>query len=196
LLSGKVKTLTVCARTELVKQIIQESTLCKIPSKYPCGDHPLWVELSQFGRIRCLPTITAAYRMSVSSATRRSDPMETYRFIAGWAEFDRDAVDLYSLQQGEEATALFRINVTRRRFRALALLGESREARDELKRLRGFGVRIGTKERLMYILSTLVRSGTAGALSLKWGIHMWRVIRYGIGPTGERLKLRRAKSGQ
>lgn len=137
-----------------------------------------------------MPDVYAAYRVSGGSATRPRDPMNAYKLLAGLGEFERDVLDLYEFPQGEEATMLFKISATRRRFRALALLGESAKARDELQRLKGFGIRIGAKDRLMYMISTLVHSGTSGALTLKWGIHMWRAMRYGIRPNGERPKLR------
>jgi glycosyltransferase involved in cell wall biosynthesis len=48
IVSGRIRTLTVCTRTALVKKAMRESPLCKL-GRYPMGDHPLWVALSRYG---------------------------------------------------------------------------------------------------------------------------------------------------
>ena len=188
IVSGKIRTLTVCSRTVLVREAMSESPLCK-RGRYPMGDHPLWVALSRYGVCYCIPDVSASYRVSPESTTRPRDPMNAYKFLAGLGEFERDVLDLYELSQGEEATTLFKISATRRRLRALALLGDSVAAQHELEKLEMYKSRIKTADRLMYVLSSLVHPGTMGALTLKWGIHMWRAVRYGIWPNGKRLTL-------
>lgn len=186
ILQGRVKTLTVCTRLRSVKNALKESALCR-PDRYPFGDHPLWVELSRIGKCRCLPEVSASYRKSQISATRQSDPMKTYRFIAGWGQFDRDVLELYPLRQGEEAATNLKIDATRRRFRSLALLGESLQAKDELRRLEGFNVHIRAIDKLLYIVSKVARPNTCGATALKWCIHLYRAIRYSKWLKGEKV---------
>jgi hypothetical protein len=158
-----------------VKRAIRESPLCR-SGRYPFGDAPLWVELSRAGICRCLPTDYASYRLSTNSATRPRDIMDVYRFIAGSSEFDRDVLGLYPLPQGEEAAVAARVIATRRRLRALALLGESVQARAELQWLLRLGAKLRTRDNFLYFISTLVQPGTIGAATLKWAILRWRTI--------------------
>jgi hypothetical protein len=162
ILTGRVKTVTVCTRTELVRQALKESCLCQA-GRYPFGDAPMWVEASRHGRCVCLPQAYATYRLSRNSATRPRDIMDVYRFIAGACEFDRDALGMYPLPQGEQAGIEARIQATRKRLRAVALLGEAQKVREELDWLSRLGARVRVREHLLYLLSLLTRPGTLGA---------------------------------
>lgn len=162
ILAGRVKTVTVCTRTEVVRQALEHSPLCRA-GRYPFGDAPMWVEASRHGRCVCLPQVYAAYRLSRNSATRPADIMDVYRFIAGSCEFDRDALGMYALPQGKQATIDARIQATRKRLRALTLLGEAKQVREELLWLRRLGTRAHIREYLLYLLSILTKAGTPGA---------------------------------
>lgn len=177
ILHGRVKTLTVCARASSVQRAIRDSPLCR-SGKYPFGDAPLWVELSQEGICRCLPTEYASYRLSTNSATRPRDIMDVYRFIAGSSEFDRDVLALYPLPQGEKAAVSARVHATRRRLRALALLGEVSKARDELQWLIRLGAKLRTRDYLFYLISLFAQPGTIGASSLKWALVRWHTMQH------------------
>jgi glycosyltransferase involved in cell wall biosynthesis len=178
---ARIRTLTVCTRTALVKVAMRDSPLCRL-GRYPMADHPLWVALSQFGVCQCMPDVYSAYRVSEGSATRPSDPMNAYKFLAGSGEFERDVLDLYELPQGKEATMLLKISATRRRLRALALLGNSVAVQHELQKLELYNVRIKMTDRLLYVLSTIVSPETLGAAVVKFSIHLWRALRYGKWP--------------
>src|SRR6266567_4559690 len=78
ILSGYVKTLTVCTKTALIQRALRESPLCKT-GRYPFGDAPMWVEASQHGDCLCLPEEYATYRLSRNSVTRPRDIMDVYR---------------------------------------------------------------------------------------------------------------------
>jgi glycosyltransferase involved in cell wall biosynthesis len=64
-----ISTPTVCARSDLVKKAYFESPQCRDFS-LPMGDMPLWLEISQCGRIRYLRQPLASYRLSTNSASR------------------------------------------------------------------------------------------------------------------------------
>lgn len=177
ILAGRVKTVTVCTKTELVRRALKESPLCRA-GRYPFGDAPMWVEASRYGRCMCLAEPYATYRLSKNSATRPRDIMDVYRFIAGACEFDRDALELYPLPMGEQAGIEARIQATRKRLRALALLGEANQVRDELHSLGALGARRRLQEILLYVLSTLTQPGTLGATFRRQVLVAW----HGLAP--------------
>lgn len=175
ILVGRVKTVTVCTRTELIRQALRVSPLCQ-PGRYPFADSPMWVEASRHGRCLCLPEPYATYRLSLNSATRPRDIMDVYRFIAGASEFDRDVLGMYPLPQGKHAATEARIVATRKRLRALALLGESCKVRGELRWLQRLGGQAGFREYLLYLLSVLTQAGTLGAPLRRWVLVAWRAL--------------------
>lgn len=175
ILAGRVKTVTICTKTEVIRQALQESPLCRL-GRYPFGDAPMWVEASRHGRCLCLPQPYATYRLSLNSATRPRDIMDVYRFIAGASEFDRDVLGIYCLPQGEKAGLEARIQATRKRLRALALLGEAGKVREELRWLKRLGARAHSREHLLYLLAMLTQPDTIGAPLRRWVLLAWHAF--------------------
>lgn len=179
ILSGQVKTVTVCTRTELAQRALQESPLCKI-GLYPFGDSPLWVAVTRRGHCLCLPEDYGTYRLSKNSATRPREIMDVYRFIAGAADFDRTVLGLYPLREGSKATTEARIAATRKRLRALALLGDAENAREEVCWLYRLGAKIRLRDYLSYWVAILSQTGTWSAGVRKWGLLKWHALTHDI----------------
>ena len=173
ILAGKVKTVTVCLRTDLAQTALKESPLCK-PGLYPFGDAPLWVEASRQGTCLCLPMEFGSYRLSSNSATRPREIMSVYRFIADASAFDRAVLGNYCLRAGPEASLEMRVRATRRRLRALAFLGEATQVREELHWLLQLGARIHFGEYLLYWGAMISRPGTWSGALRKWGLLRWQ----------------------
>lgn len=172
ILSGQVKTLTVCTKTALIQRALRESPLCKT-GRYPFGDAPMWVEASQHGDCLCLPDEYATYRLSRDSVTRPRDIMDVYRFIAGAAEFDRDVLGLYPFPRGKKAAVEVRIQATRKRLRALAFLGEATKVREELWWLCRLGAKVNIRDYLLYLGAAFSQPGTLGAAWRRWALLSW-----------------------
>lgn len=175
ILRGEVKTVTVCTRTQLVHKALQDSPLCKA-GLYPFGDAPLWVAVTRSGHCLCLPDSYGTYRLSRNSATRPAEIMDVYRFIAGASEFDRTVLGLYTLRKGAKATREGRITATRKRLRALALLGDAEKVREELCWLSRLGAKIGLREYLLYWGALLSQPGTWRADSRRWALAKWHAL--------------------
>lgn len=173
ILDGKVKTVTVCTRTHLMQQALKRSPLCK-PGLYPFADAPLWVEASRHGRCVCLPEAFGTYRLSRNSATRPADLMDVYRFIAAASDFDRAVLALYGLRKGARATQVASIQATRKRLRALALLGDAPHVQEELTQLSQLGAHLRMRERLWYLGALLSQPGTRGAEARSWVLQTWQ----------------------
>jgi glycosyltransferase involved in cell wall biosynthesis len=148
ILSGRVKTVTVCTRTLLMQKIMRDSPLCR-PGRYPFADAPLWVEAHRQGACVCLPEEYGTYRLSRNSATRPAEIMDVYRFIAAASEFDRTVLGLYPLRTGAEATRKARIAATRKRLRALSLLGDGEKAGEEMLWMSRLGAHPSAREYLL-----------------------------------------------
>ena len=172
ILCGRVKTVTVCARSALIQKALRESPLCRA-GRYPFGDAPLWVEASREGECICLPHDYASYRLSKESVTRPRDIMDVYRFAAAASEFDRDVLGLYPLPQGDKLAATVCIQATRKRLRALALLGEASKVREEIQWLHQLGATIRLRDYFLFAGSILSQPGTIGARSRQWALHAW-----------------------
>ena len=172
ILCGRVKTVTVCARTTVIQKALRESPLCKA-GRYPFGDAPMWVEASRAGNCLCLPHDYGTYRLSRESVTRPRDMMDVYRFIAAASEFDRDVLGLYPLPQGDVLAATARIQATRKRLRALAFLGEASQVREEIRWLRRLGAKIRLRDYFLFAGSILSQPGTIGARSRQWALLTW-----------------------
>lgn len=175
ILRGRVKTVTVCTRTLLMQKAMRESPLCK-PGLYPFADAPLWVEAMRQGHCVCLPESYGTYRLSRNSATRPREIMDVYRFIAAASEFDRTVLGLYTLRKGTEATRAARIEATRKRLRALALLGDAEKAREELLWMSRLGAHPSLGEYLLYWGSVVSRSGTWIAAARHWSLRKWQAV--------------------
>ena len=175
ILNGRVKTVTVCTRTALIKQALRESPLCR-PGRYPFGDAPLWVEANCAGSCVCFPEDFATYRLSDQSVTRPRDTMDVYRFIAGTCEFDRDVLELYPPVHAERLALEARVRATRIRLRALALMGETQGVREELVRLGVLDADVHLRERLLYLGSRLSETGTFGAATRRWILEKWHSL--------------------
>lgn len=180
ILAGRIKTVTVCVRTDLVQRALKDSPLCRT-GRYPFGDAPLWVEASRAGQCLCLPDDYATYRLSRNSATRPRDILDVYRFVAGSSEFDRDVLGIYDLPQGSTATIQARIAATRKRLRALAMLGDSNKVREELWWLCRLGAKAHFREYLLYLGAVLSQPGTWGAAPRKWGLLKWHALTHRNG---------------
>ena len=175
ILCGQVKTVTVCTRNQLVKRALQESPLCKA-GRYPFGDAPLWVAVTRKGHCLCLPEDYGTYRLSRNSATRPREITDVYRFIAASCEFDRTVLGLYTLRKGTKATTEARIAATRKRLRALALLGDAEKVRQELCWLSRLGAKIRLRDHLLYWGAFLSPPGTWRAASRRWGLLKWHAF--------------------
>ncbi len=139
----------------------------------------MWVEAGRRGHCLCLPQPYAAYRLSLNSATRPRDIMDVYRFIAGSCEFDRDVLGIYRLPQGEKAGLEARIHATRKRLRALALLGEFSQVCEELRWLNGLGARAHFREYLLSLFAMLTRPGSFAAPIRRWLLLAWHALSRG-----------------
>lgn len=81
ILSGKysIQTLSVCARRDYLDAIREE---CKElqSANFKMGDTPLWIELSQRGKIHYLPESTATYHIIEESATHSKNYSNVINF--------------------------------------------------------------------------------------------------------------------
>jgi hypothetical protein len=176
LLSGVVRTLTVCAPRCYVQKALCESPLCR-NSTYPFGDTPLWIELSRYGRLCCMPEVFASYRLSHNSATRSADPLQAYRFSSKSWQFQNDVLDLYPSAQGEGATVAAKIHATRSRLRAVAILGDATTAREQLVRLKALNITPTPRDRFLCCVAHIPLPRAALLLATQKSVQLWRSVR-------------------
>lgn len=183
ILIGRVKTVTVCTKTDLIRRALRESPLCRA-GRYPFGDAPMWVEASRHGRCLCIPRDYGTYRLSRNSATRPEDIMDVYRFVAAASGFNRDVLVVYPLPQGERAAMNACIQATRKRLRALALLGEASMVREELSWLDRLAAKVRLRDYLLYAVALISPPGTWRAALRGWALRKWHasIVRYAVTP--------------
>ncbi|MFP5236374.1 MAG: glycosyltransferase [Acidobacteriota bacterium] len=158
ILAGQIKTASVCARANLLLGVLRDSPLCQL-GRYPFGDAPLWVAVSQLGRCFCLSDELASYRLSSNSATRPRNIMNVYRFVAGAAEFKWDVLSLYPLRRGEGATKAAMAAASRVLLRASAMLGDANRAEEQFARLRALAIPPTIHDRLLHSLALATQRG-------------------------------------
>ena len=170
ILSGQVKTLTVCTKTALIQRALRESPLCKT-GRYPFGDAPMWVEASRRGDFSAsLMTPPIGSRELCYSPSRHHGCLPVYRRCG---QFDRDVLGLYPFPRGKKAAVEVRIQATRKRLRALAFLGEATKVREELWWLCRLGAKVNIRDYLLYLGAAFSQPGTLGAAWRRWALLSW-----------------------
>jgi hypothetical protein len=133
-------TCAVVARTCAVRRAYSGNSLCNDRSM-PMGDLPLWLEMSQLGRMIHLPDVLASYRLSANSATRQSDPLWSMHFEMCALEIQYRALEKYPLPGDERQTSQAKLEFARRLLRGAARIGDCAVARCQWRRLTGLGSR-------------------------------------------------------
>lgn len=133
-------TCTVVARTWAVRRARSGTSLCNDHSM-PLGDLPLWLEISQLGRMIHLPEVLASYRLSTNSATRRGDPLWSLHLAICALEIRYRALEKYPLPEDESQTSQAKLEFARRLLRGAARIGDRAVARCQWRRLTGLGAR-------------------------------------------------------
>jgi len=75
---NQIPTLTTCIRSEYIFDYIRE--INPVEKKWPVGDYPLWLYLSQKGKIGVIPEYTANYNKRQNSACHYTDIKKQYQF--------------------------------------------------------------------------------------------------------------------
>jgi glycosyltransferase involved in cell wall biosynthesis len=145
-------TSTVVARTDAVRRALLGDTLCNDYSQL-MGDLPLSLELSQLGQMAYLMETLASYRKTPNSATRRSDPLHSHRFLISWLDVRYRALERYPLPGDASRTSSVKANFSRRIIVRAAWVGDGIVARNQLRRLRGLGGKVGWKEIACVVLA-------------------------------------------
>ena len=105
------------------------------------GDLPMWLELSQLGRIRQLTETLGTYRLSINSATRQRDPLVCLRVAIGALEVRYRALQRYPLPEGPEPTRRTSVHIARKLLFAAARVGDKSLASQQRQRLEQFQVK-------------------------------------------------------
>jgi glycosyltransferase involved in cell wall biosynthesis len=145
LLAVPLRTCTVVARADAVRRALLGDTLCSDHSQL-FGDLPLWMELSQVGKMAYLRENLASFRQSPNSMTRRSDPLYGHRVLMSFIEVRYRALERYPLPGGASQTASVKATFIRRIMVSAAWVGDSLEVKNQLKRLRALGGKVGWRE--------------------------------------------------
>lgn len=147
-------TCTVVARTSAVRRVLNEDSLCTDPA-LALGDLPMWLELSQLGRMIHLPEALASYRLSPNSATRRSDPLWGIRFDMSVCEVRYRALDKYPLPGDRERTTGAKLCFTRKLLAGAARVGDRSAAIGQWRRLRGLCTRRSLRDAAHVVIALL-----------------------------------------
>lgn len=75
---NQIPTLTTCIRSEYIFDYIRE--INPLEKNWPVGDYPLWLYLSQKGKIGVIPEYTANYNKRLNSACHYTDIKKQYQF--------------------------------------------------------------------------------------------------------------------
>jgi len=145
-------TCTAVARADAVRRALLGDTLCSDHSQL-MGDLPLCLELSQLGKMVYLRKTLASYRVSPNSASRHSDPLHGHRFVISWLDVRYRALERYPLPGDASRTASVKANFTRRIIVRAAWVGDGIVARNQLRRLRALGGKVGWKEIACVVLA-------------------------------------------
>ncbi len=75
---NQIPTLTTCIKSEYIFDYIRE--INPLEKNWPVGDYPLWLYLSQKGKIGVIPEYTANYNKRQNSACHYTDKKKQYQF--------------------------------------------------------------------------------------------------------------------
>jgi len=89
-----IPTLTTCIRSEYIFDYIREVNPKE--KNWPVGDYPLWLYLSQMGKIGVIPEYTANYNKRQNSVCHYSDIKKQYQFYLNVI----DIAKFYSIEYG------------------------------------------------------------------------------------------------
>jgi glycosyltransferase involved in cell wall biosynthesis len=133
-------TCTLFARASAMRRALTGNSLCSDHSLL-MGDFPLWLELSQLGRMILLTEVLGSYRLSPHSATRRSDPLWCLRFGISDLELRYRALERYPLPGGDNQTSQAKLGFARRLLLGAARVGDRALARFQWRRIIDLGAR-------------------------------------------------------
>jgi glycosyltransferase involved in cell wall biosynthesis len=136
---------TMVARTDAVRRAMLGDTLCSDDSQL-LGDLPLWLELSQLGRVMCLSETLATYRHTPNSASRQSDPLHRWRFGMSTLDIVYRALERYPLPGDASKTSNLKARAAWRILVMSAWVGDATTAREQWRRLRALGVKVRWRE--------------------------------------------------
>jgi glycosyltransferase involved in cell wall biosynthesis len=147
-------TCTVVVRTDGVRRALLGDTLCSDHSQM-MGDHPLWLELSQLGQMVYLWETLASYRHTPNSASRQSDPLRARRFHMSFLDINYRALERYPLPGDATRTSSAKATFAREIILQAAAIGDAIVARNQLRRLRGLGGKVGWKGIAFVVLASI-----------------------------------------
>jgi glycosyltransferase involved in cell wall biosynthesis len=151
-------TCTLVARASAVRRVLTSNSLYSDHSLL-MGDLPLWLELSQLGRMIRLTEVLGSYRLSLNSATRRSDPLWCLRFGISDLEVRYRALERYPLPGGDDQTSQAKLGFARRLLLGAARVGDRAMARFQWRRIIDLGARptLSDVARIMIAFTPLPR---------------------------------------
>jgi hypothetical protein len=143
---------TTVARTDAVRRALLGDTLCSDHSQL-MADMALFYELSQLGGMMHLRETLARYRSTPNSASSPTDPLRRLRFGISCLDIRYRALERYPLPGDASRTARLKANFIWRIILMAAWLGDVAVARNQLRRLRGLGAKVGWKEIALVVLA-------------------------------------------
>ncbi|MGA2606406.1 MAG: glycosyltransferase [Terriglobia bacterium] len=143
---------TVVARTDAVRRTFLGDTLCSDHTQL-MGDIPLFLELSQLGKMVYLRETLASYRHSLNSATRQSDPLQVWRHEISSLVVRLRALERYPLPGDASRTSSLKAQFMRQIILRAAWVGDGIVARNQLRRLKGLAGKAGWKEIACVVLA-------------------------------------------
>jgi glycosyltransferase involved in cell wall biosynthesis len=151
---GVIYTPTVCARTSLIKRVQVESPQCHDFSLL-MGDLPLWLEMSQCGRIKYLHEPLASYRRSINSASRKDDPIWELKFRLSAYEVLCQFLEKYPLQAGSPHTERQYVKLIRRQLKCAAVVGDVQSAKRQAERMKKHNIERNALDRFLCLVVNL-----------------------------------------
>lgn len=104
LVNNFIGTLTVCARSKLVKQAIVNN--CRHYEKWMIGDRPLWMEISRHSKIGYIDESLAVYRRLEESASNSSNRRRRLDFQKSSYDIRFHFIEKYGCSAATQATVL------------------------------------------------------------------------------------------
>lgn len=147
-----IPTVTACARRDLLFAILEDSEQCR-DKTFLMGDLPLWLELSQRGKVRFIPEPLASYRHSVNSATRQRDPLAARRFAMSACEISYQMLSKYNLTSGSVETQRHQVRLARCQLKGAVQVGDRKIARLQVPRLRRLQGRLSALDAIFYCVA-------------------------------------------